>query len=147
MADIREADKRLHQKRAAEEKEKGTFRKRMLRRAFNSPDRESQEQARKKAKTELLQRAKNMQYIKDGLRRVRDRPTVFKALQLCLDCRLGVVDSLNKEYELGKKVGEMGEDRSLTESIRALAQKLRDKWVAEYKVYRGPLLATIGSSP
>ena len=145
MEDIREADKQRNQKHATEEKGKDTFRKRMLRRTFSSPERESPEQARKKAKIELLQRAKNMRYIKNGLRRVRDGRKVFKALQLCLDSRLGVKDSLNEEYELGKTVGEMAEDRSLTESNRALARKVRDKWFVEYKIYSGCPLATIGS--
>ena len=49
MEEICETDKQRRQKRLAEKSGKDTFRKRMLRRASSSPDRESQEQAKKKA--------------------------------------------------------------------------------------------------
>ena len=136
IEDIREGNEQRRRKREAVKGEKVSFRKCMLRRAFNSPDRESQEQVRKKAKTEISQRAKNMQCIKDGLEHIGEVYEVTKALRLCMDSKLGLMDAKNKKYRIGKQVGIIAKDDSLPRSVTAMARKLIDTWSAEASVIR-----------
>ena len=56
-----------------------------MRRAFSSPERESQERATKKARVERQQRATTMLDISRGLENVADVPKLYKALHLCKD--------------------------------------------------------------
>ena len=126
----------------AQKSGKDTDRKRMLRRAFSSPDRESREHEMKKAKTELQQRNKIMQDIKDGLLDFHDHPKVVKALHLCLDSRLGIMEACNRDYNIGTTVHRIAEVRSLGPIVTTLAKKLIDAWYGEYTVNRPSLLAS-----
>ena len=131
LEEIRETDKQRRQQRLAEKSGKDTDRKRMLRRAFSSPDRESREHEMKKAKTELQQRNKIMQDIKDGLLDFHDHPKVVKALHLCLDSRLGLLEACNRDYDIGTTVHKIAEARSLGPKVTTLAKKLIDTWLGD----------------
>ena len=134
LEEIRETDKQRRQQRLAEKSGKDTDRKRFLRRAFSSPDRESREHEMKKAKTELQQRNKIMQDIKDGLLDFHDHPKVVKALHLCLDSRVGIMEARNRDYNIGTTVHRIAEVRSLGPIVTTLAKKLIDAWHGEYTV-------------
>ena len=101
-----------------------------MRRAFSSPERESQERATKKARVERQQRATTMLDISRGLENVADVPNVFNALHQCKDSRLVLEEATNSEFRIGRKVVEI-KNTSICAGTTALATALLEKWSAE----------------
>ena len=132
MQDLHEAAIARKAKREAKKDVADTDRKRCLRRAFSSPERESQERATKKARVERQQRATAMLDISRGLENVTDVPHVFKALHLCKDIRLVFEEAKNTEFRIGRKVVAI-RNTSTSEGSKALAKALLEKWSAEQR--------------
>lgn len=104
MQDIRDAAKERQAKRAAAKKSDEGARKRFLRAAFSSPERESVERTAKQAKDEAERRAKIVYDISRGLENVQDYSRVYRALHLCRDSRLLYEEALNSQFSIGKKI-------------------------------------------
>ena len=141
MQDLHEAAIARKAKREAKKDAADTDRKRCLRRAFSSPERESQERATKKARNERQQRATAMLDISRatamldisrGLENVKDVPRVFKALHLCKDIRLVLEEAKYIEFRIGRKVVAI-RNTSTCEGSKALAKALLEKWSAEQR--------------
>ena len=130
MDDIRDAAKERQSKRAAAKSANDTERKRYLRKAFSSPERESQEQATKKARVERQLRANIMLDISRGLENVADIPKIYKALHLCKYTRVVYAEAKNSEFRIGLKVQKI-KNTSTSAGTTALAKALLEQWSAE----------------
>ena len=130
MHDIRDAAKERQSKRAAAKSANDTERKRYLRKAFSSPERESLEQATKKARVERQQRANIMLDISRGLENVADVPILYRALHLCRDNRLVYEEAQKRELRIGWKVQEIKNTSTFPGAV-VLAEVLLAQWAAE----------------
>ena len=130
MNDVRDAAKARQAKREAKKDASDTQRKCCLRKAFSSPERESQERATKKARVERQQRATTMFDISRGLENVDDVPNVYKALHLCKDTRIVYEEARNSEYRIGLKVQNI-KKTSTSAGAKVVAKALLAQWSAE----------------
>ena len=105
-----------------------------LRKAFSSPDRESHEQAAKRARITEQKRAKILRDISEGLENVADYPKIYQALYLCRDSRLTYEDAQIPEFRIGNKVLKVIKDKSSCPSAVALGKLLMANWVAEKRM-------------
>ena len=116
--------------REAKQSAKDNERKRFLRKAFSSPDRESREQAAKRARITEQKRAKILLDISKGLENVGDYPKIYQALHQCRDSRLTYEDAHSPEFRIGNKVLKVKTSSSSPSAV-ALAKVLLAKWIAE----------------
>ena len=119
--------------REAKQSAKDNERKRFLRKAFSSPDRESREQAAKRARITQQERAQILLEISKALENVADSHKIYQALCLCRDSRLTYEDAQIPEFKIGYKIIKMTKDSVSCPSAVVLGKRILQDWIIEKK--------------